>query len=803
MTCFLRYPSRYAAVLLACLTSDLAVVAGTEQPAAGVESPFPPGPVAASAAAAETRARAGLHEPLAHRLEEVGPDVPVKVWVFFADKETGSPAVYEGAVRKLTAECNPKTLRRRALRRTRPGLFDIDDLPVALRYLDAVEATGARVHVVSRWLNGVSVSATREQVERIQRLPFVRSLELVRRGGRLEPREGATTLVEQDKSLGSSPTSFYGVAEAQLTQINLIALHDLGFTGAGVVIGALDSGFHRVHPSYNDPSHPLDVIAEYDFVDGDGDTSIEPGDPDGQGTHGTRTLSIMAAYLPDSYVGAAYDASYILCKTEDDTSETPAEEDRFVAGLEFIEANGGDVATSSLDYPSFYPEWQMDGRTAVITKAVNIATANGLHYLNSGGNYNHDDDPGTQTIAEPIDAFQVISVGAVDLAGNIANWSSDGPTADGRVKPEVLARGVNTDVVDVVGDGYGTASGTSFAVPLVAGTVACLVQAHPDWTVDQMRTYLFRSGDYYVAHGTFEPTYVRGYGIIDALAAHGGDCNENGIDDALDIAGPTSTDCDGNGVPDECFMVDCNDNGTADGCDIEGGASLDDDANGIPDECECVPLAAPLPDAPVAAKGRYLSFTSGNPGRRTAVRVTLADLPDGMADLEGLVAWVDHPLTVSERSTLTDATPPTFHAARLTCEPVYRDWSADGTVHVIGDVIVPGATYYVQEIEIACADPFGDETGFSERFVVDTPQWGDVAGFWSTDYWTAPDLDADFDDITAIVDKFRDLPGSVSKTRADLAGATPDFVVDFDDITAIVDGFRGFAYPYTGSDPCP
>lgn len=726
-----------------------------------------------------------------------GDEDTVKVWVFFADKESATQKGYETAIREVAATYSARALKRRALRRTRPGLFDFNDLPVSQSYVDAVEATGARTHIASRWLNAISVWATRTQAEQIVELPFVLKLEPVRGGRRVDVRDVPVGSVDEEMSQAGVPDGLYGEAELQLAQINLLALHDLGFTGEGVIIGALDTGFHRAHPAYNEPSHPINVVAEYDFVDEDGDTSMEPGDPPGQGVHGTQTLSIMAAYLPDSYVGAAYDASYILCKTEDDTSETTAEEDNFVAGLEFIESNGGDVATSSLDYPSFYSPWQMDGRTAVITQAVNIATANGVHCLNSAGNYNHDDDPNTSTIAEPVDALQVIAVGSVDFNGNIAGSSSDGPTADGRVKPEVLARGVNTRVVNL-STGYTNANGTSFAVPLVAGTVACLVQAHPTWTVDQMRTYLMQSGDYYMANGTFEPTYVRGYGIVDALGAHSGDCNGNGIEDETDIASGTSTDCDGNGVPDECLMDDCNENGIADGCDILNGPSSDGNANGIPDECECSQLTAPLPAPEPEARNRYLSFSSGNAGRRTALRVQFTNMPEEFQQFEGLTMWVDNPAEVSELPGLTDTSPPVSRFARLSCEPVIRDWGADGLIHVFDDEIVPGAVIAVQETEIGCGDLVGTDTGFSSAYTIVAPQWGDVVAPFAVPGLAQPD----FVDITTIVDKFRNIPGAPSKAVVDLDPDLPNQVIDFNDIVGAVDAFRGFAYPFDGPTSC-
>jgi len=176
-----------------------------------------------------------------------------------------------------------------------------------------------------------------------------------------------------------------------------------------------------------------------------------------------------------------------------------------------------DVVTSSLGYIDWYTQAQLDGHTAVTTVGVNIATANGVFCCNAAGN---SGGPGPSLNA-PADALQVITVGAVDANGVMAGFSSRGPTADHRVKPEVVARGVSTWLAGIGSPtSYGNGSGTSFSTPLVAGAVVCLVQAHPDWSVDQLRAALFFTSDYYVAHGTYDPQFARGYGLINALAAH-------------------------------------------------------------------------------------------------------------------------------------------------------------------------------------------------------------------------------------------------------------------------------------------
>jgi hypothetical protein len=291
---------------------------------------------------------AKLHPALV-RLAE-GSDEPVKAWVFLADKGIRSEPQYQDALRQVERTYNRRAIWRRAVRadnaRRGGALFDERDLPVVEAYVDAVAATGARVQVTSRWVNAVSVWAGRQQLEAISGLPFVRALQPVARGRRIddgldvqELGSGQPPEAGEGSPRGGLPN--YGLATEQLSQINLIALHQAGATGSGVVIGVLDTGFRRDHVAFNHPDKPLTVLAEYDFLDGDFNTDIEPGDPSAQHFHGTSILGTMASYAPGDLIGGAYDASFILCKTEDTTAEYPAEEDNYVAGLEFIEANGG------------------------------------------------------------------------------------------------------------------------------------------------------------------------------------------------------------------------------------------------------------------------------------------------------------------------------------------------------------------------------------------------------------------------------------------------------------------------------
>ncbi|MEW6251011.1 MAG: S8 family serine peptidase [Planctomycetota bacterium] len=530
---------------------------------------------AQTGAGSSTPAGRNIAPQLVRALAETGQ--PVKIWVFFTDKHIASAAERERALHELAATYNSRALQRRLVRgapaRRAGQLLDETDLPVAAEYIAAVAGTGARLHVVSRWLNAVSATASAEQVAQIAALPFVEWLQPVALTRRVDPAYQDQTQGRAGSDSGDGGRLDYGRSTNQLTQINVIGLHDLGFTAQGVIVGILDTGFRRTHQAFHTAGHELRVIAEWDFINNDPNAGPEPNDPPGQYSHGTLILGTLAAYLPGELVGGAYNASFILCKTEDVSGEYPAEEDYYVAGLEFIEARGGDMATSSLGYIDWYTQAQLDGRTAVTTRAVNIATENGMHCCTAAGNEGNDGNPGTSHLIAPADAFQVITCGAVNGSGAIASFSSDGPTADGRVKPELLARGVGTSTVSPSNDaGYTTASGTSLSTPLVAGAVACLIQAHPEWTVDDLRSRLFQSADYALANnGAFDPLYVRGYGVLNALAA-AQDCNGNGVPDIVDLARGTSLDCNHNSVPDEC--------------DIAGGVSTDCNGNGVPDECE-------------------------------------------------------------------------------------------------------------------------------------------------------------------------------------------------------------------------
>lgn len=435
-----------------------------------------------------------------------------KVWVFLSDK---GPAERQARrMEHLNGAYPSRAVERRRLRRTSPGLFDERDVPVDPEYVCGIAEAGVTIHVESAWVNAVSVTASATQACELACLPFVARIEPVRRGA---PQE-AVPLRPAKLRDHSTARGFYGLSEAQLAQIGITGLHARGYTGQGVVIGVLDTGYALTHAAYTNPAHPIQVIAERDFINNDNETGIEFGDPESQHFHGTAVLGAIAAYKPGDLVGGAYDAAFVLAKTEDVTQEVPAEEDNYVAGLQFAELHGADVVTSSLGYIDWYDWYDLDGQTAVTSIAVNVASANGVVCVTGAGNRARDND--LPSLMAPGDAFEVLTCGAARANGDITDFSSNGPTADGRVKPEVLALGEDVSTVDPdFADAYRQFDGTSMATPLVASAAALIIQAHPTWTVQQIRMRLFVTASYYRTHGTFDPEYARGYGVINASDA--------------------------------------------------------------------------------------------------------------------------------------------------------------------------------------------------------------------------------------------------------------------------------------------
>ena len=424
-------------------------------------------------------------------------------WVQFTDKE-GSPY----SIDNPEAYLSPRALQRRAnLNIT----IDEYDLPVNPQYLQAVADCGAEIINPSKWLNGVSVHVTDPSViEAINALDCVMTVRNCPNDLKAQEQK-ERWLANEMKPAASTRSSkgFYGGAEDQVKQLNVDVLHDMGFDGTGVIIAVLDGGFEGAENTscFDNMREEGRLLGTRDFVYGSNSVYT-------QSTHGTSCLSTMGAYDPNNMVGTAYKASYYLIHTEDGDSENIIEEYNWVSGAEYADSLGVDVCSTSLGYITFdmsqwdHPYQHYDGKTAPMSIGAEIAASRGMICMNAAGN----EGDGNCTLGIPADAEHIVTVGAVNAAGDRASFSSVGPTYDGRIKPDVMAMGEGTYVASGYGSWwpYYNGNGTSFATPVLAGAVACLRQARPYSSVQEICDALRACGN-----RAENPDSKYGYGIPD------------------------------------------------------------------------------------------------------------------------------------------------------------------------------------------------------------------------------------------------------------------------------------------------
>lgn len=426
--------------------------------------------------------------------------------------------------------------------------FDIkiteEDFPVNPEYIQQIAGLGVKILNTSRWLNGISVeTADSDKVFKIRALPFVKSIEKTgihlnvdnsKMDYRMEYLMSFTGEEEDTtQSLvgGLTPHTkeYYGKAWNQTKMLDGQDLHSLGLTGKGITIAILDGGFMNVHKltTFEHLFQNKQLLGTWDFVELDSDVYDD-------NNHGMNVLSCMAAKTPGKMVGTAPDANYWLLRTEDANSEYPIEETNWAAGAEFADSAGVDIINSSLGYTLYddrmlsYDYSQLNGKISRASRAATIAAKKGILVCNAAGNEGDND---WQYIGAPADADGIITVGGVTADSLRSDFSSYGPTADGRLKPMLVAQATNTTVASVANSFY-SSNGTSFATPVLAGMVACLVQAHPDKTVEEIIEALQLSGTQY-----FAPDTAIGYGIPNfkrALRYLGGDTYFNYKEDQVE-----------------------------------------------------------------------------------------------------------------------------------------------------------------------------------------------------------------------------------------------------------------------------
>ena len=434
-------------------------------------------------------------------------DGALLAWVIFKDKGDQQVDLF-----KVTQVLSPKAIERRTLRCPKRPLFNYSDLPVYQTYLEKLGFHVQKIRVVSRWLNAVSVEASKRELEQIQKLPFVQKIDPLWVGQRIKRDQlEKTATPKQMLNKNNIDTSFYGESFTQLDLIKVPVLHEKGLHGEDIVIALLDDGFNLLYD--HEAFDSLQVLATYDFVHGDEDVA-DGGNQASEGWHGTLTLSTIAGYVPTKLIGPAYRASYLLAKTEVDQSETPVEEDYWVAGIEWAEAQGADIVSSSLGYIDWYTPEDMDGQTAKTTIAADLAVEKGVIVFNSAGNEGYN--PNNNTLIAPADGKKVLAVAAVNEDGFRVSFSSVGPTADGRIKPDLAAMGKDVFMASYrFSSSYEFHSGTSFSCPLAAGGTALLLQAFPQTTPELMAKALKAT-----ASQADVPDNYLGWGIINLEKAY-------------------------------------------------------------------------------------------------------------------------------------------------------------------------------------------------------------------------------------------------------------------------------------------
>ncbi len=412
----------------------------------------------------------------------------------------------------FSTDCPEAFLSPRALERRRRQRIAVDstDLPVSQKYIDAVATKGVSVVGKSKWNNSLLVRCDRPTLMmRVEKLPFVTEVKLVFSSPKQYEPSVRASFRKEFQAWDTLQHHPYGITRDQMASLNGIRLHDAGYRGRGMVIAVLDAGFMNVDriPAF----HGLKLVGLHDFVVPRSTNIFQ------EMEHGTKVLSVMAVDQPDVFVGSAPQASYMLLRCEAQQTESLSEEDFWSEAVEFADSAGVDVINSSLGYHAYddaatsYRYADLTGHKALISRMASLLAGKGIVLVNSAGN----DGMGTwKKINVPADADDILTVGAVSPNGLNAAFSSVGPTADGRVKPDVVAYGSPTAIVS----GRGTIVndiGTSFSAPLVAGLAACLWQALPEKTAREIIELVRRSGNN-AAH----PDNVFGYGLPDFWKAY-------------------------------------------------------------------------------------------------------------------------------------------------------------------------------------------------------------------------------------------------------------------------------------------
>jgi len=438
---------------------------------------------------------------------------PAKFRISFTDKNNSpysldKPSVY---------------LSQKAIERRKKQNIQIieNDIPVNPFYLDSLKNAGGIILNNSRWFNSAIVLVNDSILFRkILSFSFVCKADTLVKAftptkniSSISNRTRALKYYSSDLNASNMKCMFnYGSAYNQVNMLGGIDLHRAGFRGNKITITILDAGFAKVNEldAFDSLWSNNRILGTKNFVKSDENVYSS-------GTHGMYVLSLMGANIHGLMIGSAPEANFWLLKTEDAATENIIEEDNWVAGIEFADSVGTDIISSSLGYTVFddtlqnHLYKQMNGHTSRASIGARIAASKGILVVNSAGNAAMKP---FKYIGAPADADSILTIGAVDNNGNYAQFSSIGPSSDGRIKPEIAAQGVS-DAVISLSDSVVFGNGTSFACPIISGLAACLWQSSPMLTNMQLREAIIKSANQY-----FQPDELTGFGIPNFKVAY-------------------------------------------------------------------------------------------------------------------------------------------------------------------------------------------------------------------------------------------------------------------------------------------
>ena len=415
-----------------------------------------------------------------------------------------------------------KFLTEKAIQRRVREKFAVDslDLPVTAAYLQGISAYSQELLYVSKWLNAAVVVTDAAGKKNMEALPFVQKVELVAKG--FIAKTGNRTVPE----ISQKPTKnqkwaieeSYREAAAYDFQNDLLgipAMHQAGFTGKGITVAVFDSGFPGLEKAipFAHVFTNKRIVGQLNVVR----PWIKEVFRDHE--HGTQVASLILANQAGTLVAGAHQAQVIFAITEDVATEYPIEELNWVRAAEYADSLGVDIINSSLGYLDFdepsltYTTAQLDGKTTYVTRGATLAAKRGILVVNSVGNYG---SAGSSSLVAPADAQGILAVGSVNASSVVSTFSSRGPTADGRIKPELVAFGQSPVLIRGSGQ-VSAAAGTSFSAPQLTALAAGLWEAKPEWTKDELLTNLIKSGTQYAT-----PDQNLGYGIPNFRSAYYG-----------------------------------------------------------------------------------------------------------------------------------------------------------------------------------------------------------------------------------------------------------------------------------------